>query len=77
MAGSPAGPPTLARVLFDWRFDLIFGTAAIVFAAVYVAGVIRLRRRGDDERTHNGEHDIARKARLRPQAVGKKAGIHG
>ena len=42
-----AGPPTLARVLFDWRFDLIFGTAAIVFAAVYVAGVIRLRRRGD------------------------------
>jgi hypothetical protein len=42
-----AGPPTLARVLFDWRFDLIFGTAALVFAAVYVAGVIRLRRRGD------------------------------
>ena len=43
-----AGPPTLARILLDWRFDLIFGTAAIVFAAVYVAGVIRLRRRGDD-----------------------------
>jgi cytochrome c oxidase assembly factor CtaG/putative copper export protein len=42
-----AGPPTLARVLFDWRFDLIFGTAAIVFALVYVAGVWRLRRRGD------------------------------
>jgi len=42
-----AGPPTVARVLFDWRFDLIFGTAAIVFAAVYLAGVIRLRRRGD------------------------------
>ncbi len=42
-----AGPPTLARVLFDWRFDLIYGMAAIVFAAVYVAGVIRLRRRGD------------------------------
>jgi putative copper resistance protein D len=41
------GPPTVARVLFDWRFDLIFGTAAIVFAAVYVAGVIRLHRRGD------------------------------
>ena len=38
---------TLARVLFDWRFDLIYGTAAVVFAAVYVAGVIRLRRRGD------------------------------
>lgn len=41
------GPPTTARVLFDWRFDLIFGTAAIVFAAVYVAAVVRLRRRGD------------------------------
>lgn len=43
-----AGPPTLVRILLDWRFDLIFGSAAIVFAAVYVAGVIRLRRRGDE-----------------------------
>jgi cytochrome c oxidase assembly factor CtaG/putative copper export protein len=42
-----AGPPTPARVLFDWRFDLIFGTAALVFAALYLAGVRRLRRRGD------------------------------
>src|SRR5271165_827891 len=42
-----AGPPTLARVLFDWRFDLIFGTAAIVMALLYLAGVRRLRRRGD------------------------------
>lgn len=42
-----AGPPTLARILFDWRFDLVFGTAAIVFAVVYVAAVIKLRRRGD------------------------------
>ncbi len=42
-----AGPPTVARLLFDWRFDLIFGTAAIVFAIVYLAGVRRLRRRGD------------------------------
>jgi cytochrome c oxidase assembly factor CtaG/putative copper export protein len=41
------GPPTPARVLFDWRFDLIFGSAAIVFAALYLAGVRRLRRRGD------------------------------
>ncbi|OBJ49051.1 copper resistance protein CopD [Mycobacterium sp. 1423905.2] len=41
------GPPTVARVLFDWRFDLIFGTAAIVAAALYVAAVLRLRRRGD------------------------------
>ncbi|MCT7660508.1 cytochrome c oxidase assembly protein [Mycobacterium deserti] len=42
-----AGPPTLARVLFDWRFDLIFGTAAIVMAVVYLLAVRRLRRRGD------------------------------
>lgn len=41
------GPPTPARLLFDWRFDLIYGTAALVLAAVYIAGVIRLRRRGD------------------------------
>ncbi|MEI6253389.1 MAG: CopD family protein, partial [Mycobacteriaceae bacterium] len=30
-----AGPPTAARILLDWRFDLLFGSAAIVFAAVY------------------------------------------
>ncbi len=42
-----AGPPTVARVLFDWRFDLVFGTAAIVMAMLYLAGVRRLRRRGD------------------------------
>jgi cytochrome c oxidase assembly factor CtaG len=42
-----AGPPTVARVLFDWRFDLLFGTAAIIGAAVYLAAVYRLRRRGD------------------------------
>ncbi|OBI46353.1 cytochrome c oxidase assembly protein [Mycobacterium sp. E796] len=41
------GPPTVVRILLDWRFDLIFGTAAIVFAALYVAAVLRLRRRGD------------------------------
>ncbi|OBF17601.1 copper resistance protein CopD [Mycobacterium kubicae] len=41
------GPPTVTRVLFDWRFDLIFGTTAIVAAALYVAAVRRLRRRGD------------------------------
>lgn len=42
-----AGPPTVGRLMFDWRFDLIFGTAALLFAAIYVAGVVRLRRRGD------------------------------
>lgn len=41
------GPPTVARILFDWRFDLIFGSAALIFAALYVAGLVRLRRRGD------------------------------
>ena len=42
-----AGPPTVARVFFDWRFDLIFGTAAIVMAVLYGLGVRRLRGRGD------------------------------
>lgn len=41
-------PPTLARLAFDWRFDLIFGTAAVVGLVVYGLGVWRLRRRGDD-----------------------------
>ena len=40
-------PPTALRLLLDWRFNLIFGTAALVLAAVYLAGVRRLRRRGD------------------------------
>jgi cytochrome c oxidase assembly factor CtaG/putative copper export protein len=42
-----SGPPTVARLLFDWRFDLVYGTAAIVLAALYIAGVRRLRKRGD------------------------------
>ncbi|MGV9612321.1 cytochrome c oxidase assembly protein [Nocardia xishanensis] len=42
-----AGPPTIARLTFDWRFDLIFGTAAIVLAVLYLLGVRRLRSRGD------------------------------
>jgi putative copper resistance protein D len=42
-----AGPPTVARVLADWRFDLVFGSAAIIFAAVYLAAVMKMRRRGD------------------------------
>ncbi len=42
------GPPTVARLAFDWRFDLVFGTAAIVACIVYLRGVWRLRRRGDD-----------------------------
>lgn len=42
-----AGPPTVGRVLFDWRFDLLFGTAALVFAIVYLAAFRRLKHRGD------------------------------
>ena len=42
-----AGPPTLARLVFDWRFNLLFGTAALLMGAVYVLAVRRLRRRGD------------------------------
>jgi putative copper resistance protein D len=40
-------PPTALRLALDWRFDLIFGTAAIVLALLYAFGVRRLRRRGD------------------------------
>ena len=29
-------PPTLGPAALDWRFDLIFGTAALVLAAVYL-----------------------------------------
>ncbi|MGL5445667.1 MAG: cytochrome c oxidase assembly protein, partial [[Mycobacterium] stephanolepidis] len=42
------GPPTPQRLMFDWRFDLIFGTAAIVFAVAYLVGVRRLKKRGDE-----------------------------
>lgn len=44
-----AGPPTPARLLLDWRPDLVFGVAALVLAGVYLAGVRRLRRRDDPE----------------------------
>lgn len=40
-------PPSLAQLAFDWRFDLIFGTFAVVAAVVYLLGVRRLRKRGD------------------------------
>jgi cytochrome c oxidase assembly factor CtaG/putative copper export protein len=42
-----AGPPTLERLAFDWRFDLIFGSAAVAMAVLYAVGVRRMRRRGD------------------------------
>lgn len=40
-------PPTLANLLFDWRFDLIFGTLAITLAVLYLLGVRKLLARGD------------------------------
>ncbi|NLU83989.1 cytochrome c oxidase assembly protein [Rhodococcus sp. HNM0569] len=42
-----SGPPTFARMVTEWRFDLLFGTAALVMAAVYVVSVVKLHRRGD------------------------------
>ncbi|MGH3568644.1 MAG: cytochrome c oxidase assembly protein [Pseudonocardia sp.] len=42
-----SGPPTLLRLALEWRFDLIFGTTALLGVAAYLAGVWRLRRRGD------------------------------
>ncbi|TWH18381.1 putative copper resistance protein D [Prauserella rugosa] len=41
------GEPTFWRLLTAWRFDLVYGTAAIVLAVLYLVGVRRLRRRGD------------------------------
>lgn len=42
-----AGPPTVLRLLTDWRIDVLFGPLAVVLALVYVAGIVRLRRRGE------------------------------
>jgi len=42
------GKPTFTSLFItEWRFDLIFGTAAIVLAVAYALGLWRLRRRGD------------------------------
>ena len=41
------GPPTVARLILDWRVDLVFGAGAVVLAALYLAGVRRLVLRGD------------------------------
>src|ERR1700712_247607 len=41
------GPPTIARLLFDWRFDYLLGTAVVAAAVLYAVGVRRLHRRGD------------------------------
>ena len=39
-----AGPPTVARLALDWRFGVLFGSAALLAAAGYLLGVHRLRR---------------------------------
>jgi len=39
--------PTIAAVFTQWRFDLIFGTAAVVLAGAYLVAVRRLMRRGE------------------------------
>lgn len=41
------GPPSVAAFATFWRFDFVTGTAALAWAALYVWGVVRLRRRGD------------------------------
>ncbi len=41
-----AGPPTVARLVLDWRPDLVLGVAALVLAGTYLAGVRRLAARG-------------------------------
>lgn len=41
------GPPSAANLLTYWRFDPLFGVAALVLLLAYAVGVTRLRRRGD------------------------------
>ncbi|MDO4908773.1 MAG: cytochrome c oxidase assembly protein [Corynebacterium sp.] len=38
--------PTFWNVWTMWRFDLIFGSMAIIFAALYIWGVIKVRKLG-------------------------------
>ncbi|MFJ7217764.1 cytochrome c oxidase assembly protein [Amycolatopsis sp. NPDC098790] len=40
-------PQTVARLLGDWRPDLLFGPIALLAVTGYLLGVRRLRRRGD------------------------------
>jgi cytochrome c oxidase assembly factor CtaG len=39
--------PTLATLALDWRANLLFLLVSVVGSGLYVAGVVRLRRRGD------------------------------
>ena len=40
-------PPSVLRLLTVWRFDTFIGIGTVVLAGLYVAGYLRLRRRGD------------------------------
>ncbi|UOT08544.1 cytochrome c oxidase assembly protein (plasmid) [Rhodococcus opacus] len=40
------GPPTGLRLVLDWRFDLLFGTLALILAAGYLLGVRRVHTSG-------------------------------
>ena len=40
-------PPSVLTLLTVWRFDTFIGAGALMLAAAYVAGYVRLRRRGD------------------------------
>ncbi|MFK0244172.1 cytochrome c oxidase assembly protein [Amycolatopsis azurea] len=39
--------PDFARMVLNWRPDLLFGTVAVIAVVFYLAAVRRLRRRGD------------------------------
>jgi len=41
-----AGPPTIVRLLVDWRFDYLLGTAVLAAAVLYLIGVQQLKKRG-------------------------------
>ncbi|RIJ76687.1 copper resistance protein CopD [Nakamurella silvestris] len=45
------GPGSAWQWLTVWRFDFLFGTLAIVLAALYLVGVYRLKKRGDSWKT--------------------------
>ncbi len=48
LTGYPApAAPTAASWLTTWRWDWLWGTLGVLAAVVYVAAVVRLRRRGD------------------------------
>ncbi|MGH3438915.1 MAG: cytochrome c oxidase assembly protein [Sciscionella sp.] len=41
------GGPTPWRLVADWRIDVLYGPLAVLLAAGYIVGLLRLRRRGE------------------------------